>query len=124
LVEPASLCPTCGLPEGVAAMSVSSDGRKLYVLDPLLVNMRWPGLSIDSDSFKALAPHQRLFELSLAFVRSARTLCENLATSHEPIAWPSASVCYYCLHISTELFLKAVLFRLGEPPKKLAHDVP
>ena len=110
------------LPEGVAAAGVSADGKVMYVLDPFLLNMRWDGLSVNSASFRALPPADRLHRLSVAFLRSGIVLCERAGETGAALEWPQASVCYYCLHLATELFLKACILRVGREPSK-HHEI-
>lgn len=110
------------LPEGVAAASVSADGKVTYVFDPFLLNMRWDGLSVNSASFRALSPADRLYPLSRAFLCSGIALCERAGDTGAQLEWPQASVCYYCLHLATELFLKACILRAGREPSK-HHEI-
>lgn len=110
------------MPEGVAAVGVSADGKRHYILDPFLRNMRWKGVTVDSESFKALSPADRLYQLSRAFLYSGIVLCEQAGDAGERLEWPQASVCYYCLHLATELFLKACIQRVGGEPSK-HHEI-
>jgi hypothetical protein len=110
------------LPEGVAAAGISADGKVTYILDPFLLNMRWEGLSVNSESFKALSPADRLYRLSVAFLSSGVVLCERAGDAGATLEWPQASVCYYCLHLATELFLKACILRVGREPSK-HHEI-
>ena len=110
------------LPEGVAAAHVSADGNLTYILDPFLLNMRWDGLSVNSASFRALSSADRLYRLSRAFLHSGIVLCERAGDTGAQLEWPQASVCYYCLHLATELFLKACILRVGREPSK-HHEI-
>jgi hypothetical protein len=111
------------LPEGAAAAYVSDDGEVKYVLDPLLLDMRWEGFRVDSASFKTLPPAERLYRLSHAFLYSGIVLCERVGDSAAELGWPQASACIYCLHLATELFLKACILRVGHEPSK-HHEIP
>jgi hypothetical protein len=110
------------LPEGVAAMGVSADGKVVPGLDPFLLDMRWESLSVNSASFKALPPAERLYRLSRAFLRSGIFLCERAGDAAGELEWPQPSVCNYCLHLATELFLKACILRVGGEPSK-HHEI-
>jgi hypothetical protein len=110
------------LPEGVAAARVSADGDVTYTLDPFLLDMRWKGVSVNSASFRALSPADRLYQLSRAFLYSGIVLCERAGDNGATLEWPQASVCYYCLHLATELFLKACILRVGREPSK-HHEI-
>lgn len=110
------------MPEGVATVGISSDGKVFHILDPFLRNMRWEGVTVDSESFKALPPAERLYRLSRAFLYSGIVLCEGAGDTGTKLEWPKASVCYYCLHLATELFLKACILRVGREPSK-HHEI-
>ena len=89
---------------------------------PLLRGMRWEGISVDSASFKNLPSAERLYRLSQAYLRAAAVLCEQAGEAGEKLEWSQASVCYYCLHLATELFLKACIQRIGREPSK-HHEI-
>lgn len=110
------------MPEGVAAVGVSADGKRHYIHDPFLRGMRWKGISVDSASFKKLSPAERLYRLSRAYLSAAIVLCEQAGEAGEKLEWPQASVCYYCLHLATELFLKACIQGVGQEPSK-HHEI-
>jgi hypothetical protein len=110
------------IPEGVAAVGISADGKRHYIHDPLLRGMRWKGTSVDSASFRKLSPAERLYRLSQAYLRASTVLCEQAGEAGENLEWPQASVCYYCLHLATELFLKACIQRIGRVPSK-HHEI-
>lgn len=110
------------VPEGVAAIGISADGKRHYIHDPLLRGMRWKEISVDSALFKALPPAERLYRLSRAYLYSATVLCEQAGEVGERLEWPQASVCYYCLHLATELFLKACIQNAGREPSK-HHEI-
>ena len=104
------------LPPGVSAVFENPDGTTSFHLDPALRDMRWPGLSIHSSEFKKLPPHERLYQLSQAFLHTAIGVCEDAGNSGGRLGWPQGSVCYYCLHHATELFLKACILRITSEP--------
>ena len=107
-----------GMP-GVEAVLTDAEGRKTVVFNPIQVNVQWPGVSVTSYSFDQLATPEKLYEQALAFLSSAQVLCEVAGQNPN---WSQGSVCYYCVHIATELFLKACLsVRSGEVPK--THDL-
>jgi len=111
------------LPAGVSMAHIGSDGEILYVLDPFAREMRWEGVQVDSSAFKALSIFERFYRQSTAFLRAAIILCEDAGETGSDLEWPQASVCYYCLHLATELFLKACIIRVDKHPKKLNHDI-
>jgi len=111
------------LPAAASAAHISSDGKIHYVLDPYTVEMRWEGLTVDSRAFKTLSFSERLFQQSSAFIQAAIVLCEDAGEAGEELEWPQANVCYYCLHLATELFLKACITRVDKQPKKLNHEI-
>ena len=110
------------LPDGVAAAAVSPDGKAIYILDPFLRNMRWEGVSVDSTTFKTLPAAEKLYRLSRAYLDAAIALCERAGNAGSQLEWPQASVCYYCLHFATELFLKACILCVGHEPSK-HHEI-
>jgi len=110
------------LPAEVGLVIEYSNGVRVYQLDPFLRDMRWPEVRTDSASFKALPQHARLYEQSRAFLDAAIVLCEQAAEAGANLEWPRASVCYYCLHLATELFLKACILRVGGKPAK-SHEI-
>ncbi len=103
---------------------MSREKQRLDEGDPFLSDMRWPGVSVDSSEFQKLPESERLYQLARAFLKSALTLCESAGDLGAELDWPRASVCYYCLHLSTELFLKACIYRVKGRPKRLSHEVP
>ena len=121
---PGNIPSELGIP-GVEAVFTDAEGRKTVVFDPNQTRVQWPGVLVMSDVFEQLDNPAKFYEQSQAFLSAAKLLCETAgqsgATGRE-ITWPQASVCYYCVHIATELFLKACLSaRLGEVPK--THDL-
>jgi len=87
------------------------DGKALYILDPFLSEDRWPGVAVDSASFKKLSSPEKLHEQAIAFLQAAKVLCEAAGQAGENLRWSQGSVCFYCLNLATELFLKACISR-------------
>jgi HEPN domain-containing protein len=111
------------LPQGVSAAFVDHDGNTVYHLDPFLRNMKWEGIQIDSSRFKQLSTHERLYQLAQAYLHAATLLCEAVGEAPENLDWPQASVCYFCSHLATELFLKSCILCIGRDPGKLSHEI-
>jgi hypothetical protein len=111
------------LPEGVGAAISHKDGTTTFILDPYLKEMKWEGVGVDSEKFKDLLPHERLFRLACEFLGAAIFLCERAGEAGLALTWPQGSVVFYCLHLATELFLKACLIREKVPSKALGHEV-
>lgn len=103
--------PNISLPKGVGAAIVGHDGKITYVLDPFLTENRWPSVTVDSSSFKTLSAPEKLYEQAVAFLRGAKVLCEATGQAGENLRWSQGSVCYYCINLATELFLKACISR-------------
>lgn len=97
------------LPKGVGAVVRGPDGKALYILDPFLSENRWPGVAVDSASFKKLSSPEKLHEQAIAFLQAAKVLCEAAGQAGEKLRWSQGSVCFYCLTLATELFLKACI---------------
>jgi len=111
------------LPPSVSAAWVGKDGEVHYEYAPYLPDDRWHGVVVDSASFKQLPHSERLFRLSQAFLDAAIHLCERAGESGADLQWPEASGCYSSLHLSTELFLKACLLRVGTRAVAMNHDI-
>jgi hypothetical protein len=111
------------LPPGVGFSYVDQEGRTIYHPDPFLRNLRWEGVTVDSSVFKELPFHEQLYQRAQAFLNAAIVLCEDAGEAGNDIRWPQGSVCYYCLHLATELFLKACILRVGPESVKLNHNV-
>lgn len=113
-----------GLP-GVESVMVDAEGRKTVVFNPVQVRAQWPGVSATSHSFEGLDVPEKFYEQALAFLNAAKVLCEDAGQSGTAggiVTWSQGSVCYYCIHIATELFLKACIAKCsGEVPK--THDL-
>jgi hypothetical protein len=109
-----------GLP-GVEAVMVGQDGHKTVVFNPIQSKVQWPNVSVTSYAFERLDIPAKLYEQALAFLNASKLLCEAAGSSGaagRSVNWSQGSVCYYCVHIATELFLKAcICVQSGEVPK-------
>ncbi len=110
------------LPPGVAASGEPPDGTVAYLMDPFLRDMRWPGLTVASSAFKELPVQERFYRQARAFLRASLVICEDAGSAGTALEWSQGAVCYYCLHLATELFLKACIIRLGSEPSKV-HEI-
>jgi len=110
---------------GVEAVVIGVDGQKAVVLNPLNARIQWPGVVVASSEFEQLEAPAKIYEQSVAFLNAAKVLCVSAgdeAVSGKKISWSNGSVCYYCIHIATELFLKAcVSLHSNQIPK--THDL-
>ncbi len=113
-----------GLP-GVEAVYTDEDGRKVVAFNPVQTKVQWPGVSVWSFDFEKLAQSDKLYEQAIAFLNAAKLLSEDAGTRGAAggnLTWSEGSVCYYCVHIATELFLKACIsVHSGKVPK--THDL-
>ena len=113
-----------GLP-GVESVGIGADGGKVVVFNPLQTQVQWPGVLVNSFGFERLAPPAKFYEQAIAFLNAAKVLCQDAGTKGAAggdITWSQGSVCYYCVHIATELFLKACIWaHSGQIPK--THDL-
>jgi hypothetical protein len=109
-----------GLP-GVEAVMVGQDGHNTVVFNPIQSKVQWPNVSVTSYSFEQLDTPAKLYEQALAFLSASKLLCEAAGSSGaagQSVNWSQGSVCYYCVHIATELFLKAcICVHSGKVPK-------
>lgn len=124
---PPFLPPGKRLPKGVEAALVDSAGRTKYVFNPVQADIRWPGVAVDSSSFEKLSVPEKFFEQALAFLSAAKVLCETAGVAGEvgkQISWSQGSVCFYCLNLATELFLKACISRGSGETAPSTHDLP
>jgi hypothetical protein len=78
---------------------------------------------VDSAAFCSLAAPERLHGLSIAYLNSAICLCRNFEERPDILDWPGASVIYFCLHHSIELFLKACVLVRSPGEKFNHHDI-
>ena len=56
------------------------------------------------------------------YLSAAIVLCEQAGEAREGLEWAQGSVIYYCLHLATELFLKACIQGVGKEPSK-HHEI-
>lgn len=117
--------PELGRP-GVEAVTIDEAGRMVVIFNPLQSQVQWPGVLVSSFDFEKLEPPARFYEQALAFLNAAKVLCQDAGTkgvASGDITWSQGSVCYYCVHIATELFLKACIWtHSGQSPKN-HHDL-
>jgi hypothetical protein len=85
--------------------------------------IKWPNVSVDSSAFRSLTTPERLHELSVAYLNSAMYLCQYIGENPNALDWPRASVVYFCLHHSIELFLKACILIRAPASEKLHHNI-
>ncbi len=111
------------LPDGVGAVMRSPDGSVLNVLDPFLSDNRWPGVGVDSGSFKKLSRPEKFYAQAVAFLQATKILCETAGESGEDLRWSQGSVCFYCLNLATELFLKACISRASGGSASPIHEL-
>ena len=90
------------LPPGVSAIWENPDGTIGFHIDSALRDMKWPGLTVASGRFKGLPAHEKLYQLSQAFLHTANGICIDAGNSGCSLGWPQGSVFYYCLHLATE----------------------
>ncbi len=119
---PTSLTPDKQLPKGVESVNIDSDGHETYVLNPIQAEVQWSEIAVDSSSFEKLTVSEKLYEQAVAFLSASKVLCKKAGVDGQAgknINWPQGSVCYYCMNIATELFLKACISRSssGEAPQ-------
>jgi len=123
--KPPTLPPDKQLPKGVESVLVDSDGHETYVLNPIQDKTQWPGVAIDSSSFDKLSISEKFHNQAIAFLHAAKELSVKAGEdgkSGNSISWPQGSVCYYCINIAVELFLKACITRSGEAAPQ-THDL-
>jgi hypothetical protein len=111
------------LPEGVGAVMRGPDGMALYILDPFLSENRWPGVAVNSASFKKLSSPEKFYEQAIAFLQATKVLCETAGQAGENLRWSQGSVCFYCLNLATELFLKACISRSSGMNEIPTHEL-
>lgn len=109
--------------KGVGAVMLGPDGKALYILDPSLLENRWPGVAVNSDLFKKLSSPEKLYEQAIAFLQAAIVLCEAAGQAGENLRWSQGSVCFYCLNLATELFLKACISRSSGASAVPTHKI-
>jgi hypothetical protein len=85
------------------------NGEIEYIYSPFPVENRWPGVFANSSTFSKLPVSEKFYRQSIAFLQAARTLCKDAGEAGQALEWSKGSVCYYCLNIAMELFLKACI---------------
>ncbi len=88
-----------------------------------LRNIQWPALKVDSREFGALAAHERLRQLALGYLASAKSLCTELGEQPSLLTWPRASVVCFCYRHAVELFLKSCILYRVRDIQKCSHDI-
>lgn len=83
---------------------------------------RWPGICIASREVGQLPVSERLRQLALGYLESAKTLCIQLGSNPSDLTWSRATVVCFCYRHAVELFLKACILH-REPLKKCDHDI-
>jgi len=81
--------------------------------------LRWPLTGVDSSAFSTMPNVQRLHEMAVAYLESARVLCEALGGS-TTITWSRASVVLSTSSHAVELFLKACILT-ASPNEPVGH---
>jgi HEPN domain-containing protein len=112
------------LPNDVEAAVVSPDGSIRYIFKPYPVSNRWPDVYVDSRNFKDKSVAEKMYEQAKAFLNAATLCCEAAGEAAEKIQWSQGSVCYYCLNLATELFLKACISRATGDLPLATHSIP
>ena len=83
---------------------------------------RWPGVAVDSWKFGKLPVDERLRELALGYLQSAKNLCIGLGEIPNSLTWPRAAVVCFCYRHSVELFLKSCILHRA-PLDKCDHEI-
>jgi hypothetical protein len=83
---------------------------------------RWPGLAVDSKSFGHQSVGNRLRELALGYVQSAKLLSVFLGENPKELSWPRGSVACFCYRHAVELFLKSCILHRSSAIEKCSHD--
>jgi hypothetical protein len=112
-----------GLPNNVEAEIHHANGEIEYIYSPFPVESRWPGVSVDSSKFRTLPVPEKFYQQAIAFLQAAALLCEASGEAGHALQWSQASVCYYCLNIATEPFLKACIQRSAGASKTPTHEI-
>jgi hypothetical protein len=98
------------------------EGTRQPLTDVELLRLQ-AGHASSSEFRTELESHERLCALSLAYLQSAKSLCNELLLNEHLLSWPRGSVVYYCLHMAVELFLKAAIMARNGTPAKI-HSIP
>ncbi len=84
---------------------------------------RWSGVVVDSKQFGQKPWDERLRELALGYLQSAKQMCTLLGQHPDELTWPRASVVCFCYWHAIELFLKCcIVHRIGAI-EKCSHDI-
>ncbi len=84
---------------------------------------RWPGLGVGSKEFAQKPVDERLRELALGYVQSAKLLCVSLGERPNELSWPRASVACFCYRHAIELFLKSCILHRIPAIDRCSHDI-
>lgn len=86
-----------------------------------MATLRWPLRGVVTEEFRVLPEVERMYQMALGNIQSAKSLCIELGEHPERLSWPRGAVVYYLTHLAVELFLKACLLRKG---RRLAtHEI-
>jgi hypothetical protein len=85
-------------------------------------NPSWAAF-IESSGFASLPHHERLYQLSVGYLQSAKSLCSELLNNTELLDWPRASVVCYCVTHAIELFLKAGISAKSAGDQQAHHRI-
>src|SRR5262249_48157885 len=83
---------------------------------------KWPGVVISSREFGKLPVDERLRQLALGYLQSAKALCIGLGENPSELNWPRAAVVCFCYRHAVELFLKSCIWH-RKPVEKCNHDI-
>ena len=84
---------------------------------------RWSGVAVDSEQFGQKPVDDRLHELALGYLQSARLLCILLGEHPDELSWPRASVVCFCYRHAIELFLKSCILHRSPTIENCSHDI-
>jgi hypothetical protein len=101
-----------------------SNGEVEYIYSPFPVEARWPGVFVDSSSFRNLPVPEKFHQQGVAYLQAAALLCEAAGKAGNSLRWSQGSVCYYCLNIAMELFLKACIQKSNGGAAVPTHEIP
>lgn len=85
--------------------------------------LKWPGVLVESEPFGNTDAPERFRQMSIGYLNSAQALCYDLGENPEKLDWPRASVTYFCIYHSIELFLKGCILLRAPSGEKLHHSV-
>jgi hypothetical protein len=84
---------------------------------------RWPGLAVNSRSFGQQPVDERLRELAIGYVQSAKLLSVFLGENPNELSWPRASVACFSYRHAVELFLKSCVLHRLPAIENCSHDI-